>query len=884
MNHPRDGSRLAPGQQRPPDKGPKLRSSPSGASSIVIRPRLLESIQHQSHARVTSIIAGAGYGKTTLVRSWADQASHPVAWLAITPAENDPWVFTRHIVERLHLMSGDPAEDRDDGRGWRGQYHDPANLPAEIERASGPFTLVLDDCEKITNPRIHELISLIIEHLPDDGSIILIGREPMPLRLGRLRALGQVRSLGPNDLRFTIAETAALMESRTETSVPEESVWRVWHKAHGWATGIALAATAISQRSPEDPDDDVQQDRWLGFVGEYVLQEIESGLSQSVRDFVLVTADLPYLSRNLCEAALGRDIGDMELWRLTRDFVISSTGPDGEVRFRYFPVIAESLRMQAETRLPAAERRRLQERAVAYLLESGDVRSAGRLAVLSADSPWLLDLLEPICRRLADRSDFDALGDMLRQIPCEVVTSSPSLEYWSTISKLGQRQPSGISEALDDAEPRWLATGQPLDRGRLFLCRGFVAYWDDDVENAGKSLHKALEVLPQEALVERLYALTMLGQRELDAGRDNEASRYLDQALTLAARLPLDEQWSWKAIAAERANTYAFRGDIHSAITKYELMVDELPDSLPHLEGLLRCRLVSLWIERDELHRAESEVRRAERLRSEYPGTWHHELVIARARLLLAKGDREGADRLASGYLKRVRRMPEKAQLVLLLARIWLSRGEMSLVRHWLADIDKFDSPTAHFFGDINRDVLAIDAELAQGHYAEALRRSEELIRTSVATLRWSVWIEATMRKAVALHHLGDVEGSTAAATEAREKGLPGGFVRSFLVPGFDSASMFSPVWHGSREASDVKRHLQRADATEAAMDLPWLTSRELEIMVRVAKGESNRDIADALFISTNTVRNHLVKAFRRLDARSRVEAVAKARQLGLID
>ena len=206
------------------------------------------------------------------------------------------------------------------------------------------------------------------------------------------------------------------------------------------------------------------------------------------------------------------------------------------------------------------------------------------------------------------------------------------------------------------------------------------------------------------------------------------------------------------------------------------------------------------------------------------------------------------------------------------------------MVRHWLADIESPESPMIHVFGDITSDLVAIDADLAQEKFREALLRSEHVASDAAARLRWSVFIEATMRKAVALHLLGDVPGSLVAVREAMDRGLHGGFVRSFQVPGFDTLSMFQEVWQESQEATDVRVRIQRNDRFAKELQSNWLTSRELEIMQRVARGESNRDIADALFISTNTVRNHLVKAFRRLESRSRSEAVARARELGLLD
>jgi DNA-binding NarL/FixJ family response regulator len=53
------------------------------------------------------------------------------------------------------------------------------------------------------------------------------------------------------------------------------------------------------------------------------------------------------------------------------------------------------------------------------------------------------------------------------------------------------------------------------------------------------------------------------------------------------------------------------------------------------------------------------------------------------------------------------------------------------------------------------------------------------------------------------------------------------------------------------------------------------LTERESELLTLVARGLRNEEIADALYVSTNTVKSHLKSAFRKLSARNRAEAAA---------
>ena len=61
------------------------------------------------------------------------------------------------------------------------------------------------------------------------------------------------------------------------------------------------------------------------------------------------------------------------------------------------------------------------------------------------------------------------------------------------------------------------------------------------------------------------------------------------------------------------------------------------------------------------------------------------------------------------------------------------------------------------------------------------------------------------------------------------------------------------------------------------------ITARELEILALVARGFSNREIATQLFVSENTVKTHCARAFDKLGAARRTQAVLRGKELGLL-
>jgi two-component system, NarL family, response regulator LiaR len=71
--------------------------------------------------------------------------------------------------------------------------------------------------------------------------------------------------------------------------------------------------------------------------------------------------------------------------------------------------------------------------------------------------------------------------------------------------------------------------------------------------------------------------------------------------------------------------------------------------------------------------------------------------------------------------------------------------------------------------------------------------------------------------------------------------------------------------------------------ANTARQQTLGITARELEILTLVARGFSNREIATQLFVSENTVKTHCTRAFDKLGAARRTQAVQRGKELGLL-
>ncbi|MGN6636212.1 MAG: response regulator [Oryzihumus sp.] len=190
---------------------------------------------------------------------------------------------------------------------------------------------------------------------------------------------------------------------------------------------------------------------------------------------------------------------------------------------------------------------------------------------------------------------------------------------------------------------------------------------------------------------------------------------------------------------------------------------------------------------------------------------------------------------------------------------------------------------------------IDIVGEAGDGH--EAIRRTEELlpdvVLMDVRMPRRSGIEACTAIKElvpstkIVMLTISDEESDLYEAVRAGANGyllkdVPGEQIADGIRAVSTGQSLISPSMASkllSEFALMIKRHEERP-----AMPVPRLTERELEVLKLVARGMANRDIAKALFISENTVKNHVRNILEKLQLHSRMEAAMYAVREKLLD
>ncbi len=299
-----------------------------------------------------TVVAPAGYGKTTLLARWAEADPRPFAWVALDGRDDDAVVFLRYIAAAIHRVEPVPPEVFDalsgpGGSTWSKRVPRVGSALAALER---PLVLVLDDLHAVANPSCLDVLAALFEYVPAGSQIAIASREEPALPLARWRAQGLVHEVGVADLRLDEREAELLLEAAgVELDASELS--ELTERTEGWPAGLYLAALSLQAGAPSsasvagfDGDD--------RFVSEYFRLELLSRLPAAEAQFLKYTSVLDRMSGGLCDAVLQTtgSAQTLETLERTNRFVVP-LDRRGEW-YRYHHLFGELLRNELERSEP----------------------------------------------------------------------------------------------------------------------------------------------------------------------------------------------------------------------------------------------------------------------------------------------------------------------------------------------------------------------------------------------------------------------------------------------------------------------------------------------------------------------------------------------------
>ncbi|MGI8910540.1 MAG: LuxR C-terminal-related transcriptional regulator [Rubrobacteraceae bacterium] len=888
----------------------KLRPS-QARPRLVARPRLIESLTREPGRKLTLLSAPAGFGKTTLLNKWLkgrEGGESFVAWLSLDEDDNDPVRFLSYLVAALRRIV---EEEFGEGVLVALRSPEPPRLEVltgalinELAGLPGEVAIILDDYHLIDSERVHGIVSFLLEHLPEGMHLVISSCVDPPLPLARLRARGEITELNAAELSFTRKEAAAFLKGVMGLDLSAEDVAKLEQRTEGWIAGLQLAA--LSMRDRKDVSGFIES-----FSGshrdvlDFLAEEVLERQPEDVREFLLRTSILGSLTGPLCDALTGRSDGQGMLERLERENLFVVALDDERRWYRYHHLFAEFLRGRLSRESPERVGG-LHLHASGWYEDNGLVAEAIGHALAAPDHERAARLIEGGVEGAVERGEGTTALRWLEALPTEAKRRRPRLFAEHAVALIITGRPDDAEPLLKEAE-RAASGATDREDGRFLLgfasaVRSWRARLQGDAPEAVVLARLALSLLPDGGAPVRNYAAVRLGDA-LRAVGDLAAA---GEAYREAADLGRSAGHTYGRLAGMvmHARVRAEQGRLREADEAFREALRLLTEGgfeLSPAAGVVHIGMADLRYERDDLDVAERGLERGvelvERAGDVSTLVWAY-VTLSRAKR--ARGD-EGEALEVAHKGERVAR-DSGADLQVAIAASWMAR--LRLARGDLAEASAFEQERASKTGSaaaarVVDQITSARLLHARGRHHEALRLLEEPREAAEANGRTRDLTEILSLRALALWASNEKERAVSTLAEALALAAPEGYVRTFVDEGPPMATLLSEVLKTQqRGRPDSLRHVparyprkllavldQDANgATPSAAGLPEpLSERELEVLRLIASGKSNRRISSELFVSVGTVKTHINNLYRKLNAHSRTQAVARARELNLL-
>jgi ATP/maltotriose-dependent transcriptional regulator MalT len=897
---------------------------PQNLPHHIKRPELVERLNQGLYRKLTLVSAPAGFGKSMLISEWitklkseeyAQKHKEPVfAWLSLEKTENDTALFLAYLVVSLMKCQGISSTFGNSILELIRLPNPPLReiltaLLNEFVSMPNKIILVIDDFHVIETEQIHESLQFLIEHSPPQLHIVIITRDDPPLPMARFHAHDQLTEIRAAELRFSPSQSESFFNGIEGLDLDPEDIKTLEIRSEGWIVGMQLAAVSLRGRSSSS-DTGNSLTGTNPFVLDYLVSEVLDRQSEKVQEFLLKTSVLNRFTGDLCNVLTDQNDGDEMLKQLMyMNLFIVPLDEEG-IWFRYHHLFSEFLKIRL-FQLDRDSIKDLQIKASYWFEKNKYFEEAVEYCLLSKNYKRMGELLDLYLNEILIKGTNYTVLRWLGEIPEEIVLSIPDLcilKAWHFFAgghaELADKYLKAAEDCLspkeDNRESLVSKEKENGIRGKIAAIRAFLDSYAGNIEGIIENTNRALKFLPPEELAWRSMASVALGDAYGMSG--NLSLAYEIRFKALEECKASGNIYFTFLCCMKLAITIRMRGQLNPVLDicqKYNHLAVEKGLSRLDVVGWLQSVWGEALSEQGNLEEAFIKCRAGVEITAQSNDLamigWTR---ICMSKVLFNCGDLIEAEQVLDELEEIIsdRRTPPYILGLISTLRIRLllkqNQIEKAMEKCRMLDLSINVQLT-----QLNEGVYVAYARIlmAEKRYVDAISLLQKLFEISESNGWISRKVEIMILQALVYKSTDNKEQVSSILKHLLPLAETGGFFQIFVVEGSSMARLLYDYMETNSSSDYIQRLLLACSERDIEpqkfsnhlkndTQIEQLSEREMDVLQLLADGLPRHVIAEKLFVSPHTVKSHLRNIYGKLGSRNQLQAVNKARSLGLLE
>lgn len=847
---------------------------PKPRKNYVVRRELYQLLDQAADYKVILIQGEAGSGKTTLLSSYiSDRGLEMVRWITLDESSNHVFVFWRYFLEAVREQLGEKGEEIvhlfDENMQLENMEHFLPVLFSEINFAEDCW-LVLDDFQVIQEPELIQTIDLLFKNIPENLQILLVTREQPKVYLGVLGMEGELLVIDEEQLKCGYRDSMDFLTNTLGLTYTDSVLEYMCHIAEGWIGGLQLLSLSLKGKPEEEI---LRIDVQNRFTDEYISREIFEILTEQEQRCLLYSSVFQYFNKEMCMDLIGRDVAEAFDSIIDRNlFVICVDEKEG--MYRYHGILLEYLRKHL-AREEIGLQRKLHKHASKILYEAGDFEEC-------LNQLFLIEAYEDAMNILSQIPQNSIFFSYFCKVPIEEIYKNTDFAiqyFFYHYANFEFEICKKVYETLNRENSRE-DLGKAIQCADLFVNETF-AYSDIRL--------LTMEEIDSFPINDTTKAFLLVKETFLQYYKWNiqTAFEYLEKADSIWKKT--GNHYLGFFVTFVRTQIYEELGELDKCMELYEncspLLKDYKMLKLPYYVGL-----IGVYLKKMQLKEAKAAIDQAEQVTSkealmmdlsfQYNVVEYECLTEDYAKssikvkaflrsclpdnclvgsalikyVIWNHQDLECEERFLYDYSHGAER-GNKVDTKLIYAKLCADRGDIDTAMETINEILKFARKNRNKTRIIEADLLKMrilrSAEEEQsGESQRELKNMlfEVITYAADSGLRQPFFFERDLMQEMTKRYRLELKEKLVKKEQE--------FLQELMLP--------------DESSSDHKEQL--------------LSERELEVLRELSTGKSNKQIGKELCISLATVKTHVINIYSKMQVNSRLAAVNKGKEMGILN